>query len=112
MKASFFFRAADGIRGLTVTGVQTCALPILPSVTLPAPQSDPIAWLKPLRSSVEQSQTDTELFRPNTFAARSEERRVGEECGCRWAGAHGNNGAATALAPRCDATASGTSTVQ
>src|SRR5688572_31569355 len=24
----FFFQAADGIRGLTVTGVQTCALPI------------------------------------------------------------------------------------
>src|SRR5205085_3551248 len=24
----FFFRAEDGIRGLTVTGVQTCALPI------------------------------------------------------------------------------------
>src|SRR5207249_9121909 len=25
----FFFRAADGIRGRNVTGVQTCALPIL-----------------------------------------------------------------------------------
>src|SRR6266567_4094493 len=25
---SFFFQAEDGIRGLTVTGVQTCALPI------------------------------------------------------------------------------------
>src|SRR5688572_31525096 len=25
----FFFQAEDGIRGLTVTGVQTCALPIL-----------------------------------------------------------------------------------
>src|SRR5438270_6675687 len=24
----FFFQAEDGIRGLTVTGVQTCALPI------------------------------------------------------------------------------------
>src|SRR2546430_10313643 len=27
-KASFFFQAEDGIRDLTVTGVQTCALPI------------------------------------------------------------------------------------
>src|SRR2546430_873657 len=27
----FFFQAEDGIRDLTVTGVQTCALPILPS---------------------------------------------------------------------------------
>src|SRR5205085_9255597 len=29
----FFFQAEDGIRGLTVTGVQTCALPI--SVIVP-----------------------------------------------------------------------------
>src|SRR2546430_10856263 len=28
----FFFQAEDGIRDLTVTGVQTCALPILPHV--------------------------------------------------------------------------------
>src|SRR2546430_14167223 len=27
----FFFQAEDGIRYLTVTGVQTCALPIFPS---------------------------------------------------------------------------------
>src|SRR6516165_11966143 len=27
----FFFQAEDGIRDLTVTGVQTCALPIFPS---------------------------------------------------------------------------------
>src|SRR5256886_12908144 len=52
---AFFFQAEDGIRDLTVTGVQTCALPIsgegatniLPGVTVkltgpsagPAPQS-------------------------------------------------------------------------
>src|SRR2546430_3040880 len=29
----FFFQAEDGIRDLTVTGVQTCALPILTAVT-------------------------------------------------------------------------------
>src|SRR2546430_1782990 len=28
MKTCFFFQAEDGIRDLTVTGVQTCALPI------------------------------------------------------------------------------------
>src|SRR2546430_7441328 len=28
--AFFFFQAEDGIRDLTVTGVQTCALPIFP----------------------------------------------------------------------------------
>src|SRR2546430_5085385 len=27
-RAAFFFKAEDGIRDLTVTGVQTCALPI------------------------------------------------------------------------------------
>src|SRR2546430_12263609 len=29
----FFFQAEDGIRDLTVTGVQTCALPIFPPPT-------------------------------------------------------------------------------
>src|SRR5688572_31714129 len=32
----FFFQAEDGIRDLTVTGVQTCALPISDSVTATA----------------------------------------------------------------------------
>src|SRR2546430_6882776 len=29
-RSNFFFQAEDGIRDLTVTGVQTCALPISP----------------------------------------------------------------------------------
>src|SRR6266516_6711286 len=33
----FFFQAEDGIRDRTVTGVQTCALPILPRVGAPRP---------------------------------------------------------------------------
>src|SRR2546427_3659368 len=33
----FFFQAEDGIRDLTVTGVQTCALPI----SAPRPRQDP-----------------------------------------------------------------------
>src|SRR5688572_32001821 len=33
----FFFQAEDGIRDLTVTGVQTCALPISAGRFLPAP---------------------------------------------------------------------------
>src|SRR2546427_3684970 len=42
----FFFQAEDGIRDLTVTGVQTCALPISPSPlsraeTHPAPLRRP-----------------------------------------------------------------------
>src|SRR2546430_6360206 len=35
----FFFQAEDGIRDLTVTGVQTCALPIFASEPLPDPRS-------------------------------------------------------------------------
>src|SRR2546430_12158374 len=31
---SIFFQAEDGIRDLTVTGVQTCALPILIEITV------------------------------------------------------------------------------
>src|SRR2546430_9244541 len=43
---SFFFQAEDGIRDLTVTGVQTCALPISASaseslITSPRYQSGP-----------------------------------------------------------------------
>src|SRR6266513_5370987 len=34
----FFFQAEDGIRDRNVTGVQTCALPILPDVTIPMPE--------------------------------------------------------------------------
>src|SRR2546430_12493566 len=37
----FFFQAEDGIRDLTVTGVQTCALPILEArARRPDPPSD------------------------------------------------------------------------
>src|SRR2546430_10599873 len=36
----FFFQAEDGIRDLTVTGVQTCALPISPVVC----RADYAAW--------------------------------------------------------------------
>src|SRR5256886_10652179 len=32
---SFFYQAEDGIRDLTVTGVQTCALPIFPHQVFP-----------------------------------------------------------------------------
>src|SRR2546430_16440720 len=35
----FFFQAEDGIRDLTVTGVQTCALPISP---IPEESSSPL----------------------------------------------------------------------
>src|SRR6266478_6148776 len=42
----FFFQAEDGIRDLTVTGVQTCALPISPFAASAArtPIQDPIGY--------------------------------------------------------------------
>src|SRR5256886_3521352 len=52
----FFFQAEDGIRDLTVTGVQTCALPIcsLPSL-------ERARWAKMSRISAVRSMT----FRPS-----------------------------------------------
>src|SRR5690349_22854737 len=44
---SFFFQAEDGIRDLYVTGVQTCALPILSMA-----DRDPPGWPEPDASSI------------------------------------------------------------
>src|SRR5204863_907369 len=73
----FFFQAEDGIRDLYVTGVQTCALPILgrngfgPGATY---GGDGPAEQRTLVYSGVQP--------------RSEERRVGKECRSRWAPYH------------------------
>src|SRR6266481_4785638 len=71
----FFFQAEDGIRDGTVTGVQTCALPISAMPTPP---------VKPTRPSTTSSFRCVRLFtRP-----RLEERRVGKECRSRWSPHH------------------------
>jgi len=46
----FFFQAEDGIRGTSVTGVQTCALPIFkyPSKDTSSPSLDVIVFLEKL----------------------------------------------------------------
>src|SRR5690349_18860771 len=67
---NFFFQAEDGIRDLYVTGVQTCALPIWSMA----------ATLASRISS--RSSTTWSGGRPPWD--RSEERRVGKECRCRW----------------------------
>src|SRR5437762_6555459 len=41
----FFFQAEDGIRDTSVTGVQTCALPIFVGVAVPAPGGDLLGQL-------------------------------------------------------------------
>src|SRR5256886_12514522 len=72
----FFFQAEDGIRDLTVTGVQTCALPISCSnsgakVPGPAqPRSPPsaadpgsweVVWARPAKSSPLRDRKSTRL---------------------------------------------------
>src|SRR5437763_16885025 len=80
----FFFQAEDGIRDTSVTGVQTCALPI----SLPSPA----AWGEsPAAVGVDcgrtRSRRDPAAARTRG-ASRSEERRVGKECRARGAPEH------------------------
>src|SRR5690349_22300551 len=91
----FFFQAEDGIRDLYVTGVQTCALPICSYV-----QNAVAARNRKLDDIIvasffadaktgEQGATTTSFDSNNVISvdtggsARSEERRVGKECGLR-----------------------------
>src|SRR5262249_57090334 len=81
----FFFQAEDGIRDWSVTGVQTCALPISP----PTARS----WPPPARTAQPGSGT---FLPPSQLpdrdddgrSPRSEERRVGKECRSRWSPDH------------------------
>src|SRR5207244_9269578 len=98
----------DGIRDDLVTGVQTCALPILaafirdglPGAGMPGfPLADPdmrtlIAFLRTLRPKegsapprISVKTTDGRTLEGvalNQSSFRSEERRVGKECRCGW----------------------------
>src|SRR5437879_11551638 len=78
----FFFQAEDGIRDTSVTGVQTCALPIS------APASHPPTW--PGALCVTPREQGTRSRGPATafHRRRSEERRVGKECRSRWSQDH------------------------
>src|SRR2546430_6002383 len=93
----FFFQAEDGIRDLTVTGVQTCALPILklqveagfcsptdPNLFKQEPHIVPQDFF--LHQTEYESGFRALLSTP--AATRSEERRVGKECRSRWSPYH------------------------
>src|SRR5256885_5009619 len=96
----FFFQAEDGIRDYKVTGVQTCALPILLVRQLQV--SYRIAYrvgrLLPglQRGEIELGLNIDEFALAVGVAAlgsrehfvRSEERRVGKECRSRWSPYH------------------------
>src|SRR3989475_2364604 len=85
---SFFFQAEDGIRDLTVTGVQTCALPIFVRhedrrlADLPA-QREELALQLDAGDGVQRAER---LVKQQEW--RSEERRVGKECRSRWSPYH------------------------
>src|SRR5207248_8806861 len=83
----FFFQAEDGIRDRTVTGVQTCALPISMEHEFPVDLLEPLLFvLGRLLGDVcarleEHALAAIEL---RLRLQRSEERRVGKECRSRW----------------------------
>src|SRR5207249_6997409 len=81
----FFFQAEDGIRDRNVTGVQTCALPIchlfLRADRRPSLRRSLGRGQRPLRQSLVHRQASWMDARAR---GRSEERRVGKECRCRW----------------------------
>src|SRR3712207_8549071 len=98
----FFFQAEDGIRDIGVTGVQTCALPIL--ITSAARWPSRIVRLAVSRAPSTFGGSAASILRqvlalvmmPDKGwltscaidAVRSEERRVGKECRSRWVPYH------------------------
>src|SRR5258706_15681271 len=107
----FFFQGEDGIRDWSVTGVQTCALPIyfcpLRADLLYVPgrhlsPDEPLAadrllggknenkrWYAGVVFPVGDSRPGARCDEPAIDGAkRSEERRVGKECRSRWSPYH------------------------
>src|SRR5690348_18236973 len=90
----FFFQAEDGIRDGRVTGVQTCALPISEEIAITRNASEALEIVQfglDLKAGDEVITTNQDY--PRMIASwlqrerrdgRSEERRVGKECRCRW----------------------------
>src|SRR5699024_11742627 len=90
----FFFQAEDGIRDRNVTGVQTCALPILSSGALSGTSGKSlrleaiqirltggVASKYRLRYRVHVQNEGWQSWKYDSeTAGRSEERRVGKEC--------------------------------
>src|SRR5260370_5375104 len=96
----FFFQAEDGIRDSSVTGVQTCALPIYVSACNPS--SAQPAFTLPIRSASRRAESKVILLNVSATRGlpprpsytrfdggnRSEERRVGKEGRSRWSPYH------------------------
>src|SRR5260370_21825620 len=98
----FFFQAEDGIRDSSVTGVQTCALPICPAslkklmdawadglnfylAKHPVVKPRVIKHFEPwMALTFSEGSIGGDIEKVN----RSEERRVGKECRSRWSPYH------------------------
>src|SRR5699024_12073053 len=94
----FFFQAEDGIRDRNVTGVQTCALPILARQTRARAEAmldryaaytagvpGEVDVETTLRAEVGRADIKGRVDRVERLgqaSGRSEERRVGRECRC------------------------------
>src|SRR5207237_8318811 len=82
----FFFQAEDGIRDSSVTGVQTCALPIY-DWTVIAQTAKPMLTMStctPEGTARQRLVARAQLVSATNTVPRSEERRVGKECRSRW----------------------------
>src|SRR5438046_4629736 len=77
----FFFQAEDGIRDWSVTGVQTCALPI--SCRRRGGSARPFVAQPPRRRQAQRSR-GMRRRSSQRCGRRSEERRVGKECRSGW----------------------------
>src|SRR2546430_6839498 len=95
----FFFQAEDGIRDLTVTGVQTCALPIYLICEVPISFSQAALGAEIEVPTLQGKEMVTipagaphgrqiSLRGKGMPDVRSEERRVGKECRSRWSPYH------------------------
>src|SRR5574339_709098 len=84
---ALFFQAEDGIRVRLVTGVQTCALPILYIGSI-------------MQGVISKVAPGTTAATP--FVTRSEERRVGKECRSRWSPYHEKKKKIKAWDPKLD----------
>src|SRR5258706_5397782 len=90
----FFFQAEDGIRDWSVTGVQTCALPILGRLSrhgwreFVAEERDKIHAIRDEIQTLAQEMRQSIIEYRRIVNTRSEERRVGKECRSRWSPYH------------------------
>src|SRR5207245_5731267 len=83
----FFFQAEDGIRDATVTGVQTCALPISERARGSCSRTEIAgsragSWVRRSADTLRPNERLPTRWRDS--GPRSEERRVGKERRSRW----------------------------